>query len=305
MEHSSNLAESFIKDSARDGAASRASGQQAQAETAAFKRWFGDSKVVDAEGKPLVVYHGTDSVFTKFSRTGDIGYHFGTEIAARDRAARVGGTEVLVEPVTLSQVEKDSLAGLNGEIGGTPAADLYALLLRKLDSPRQDLRAQVEAMPADEIKQVKAEYLEQPDSIRFAMRVDRAKAGEGFRVEVNGETVSMHRTVREANARAARLREQTAKPMALYLRIENPIRLPDLGVWPAQEIAKEAGFSKQEMEQVVEADTAEQQYAAVRAILEAKGFDGIVYRNEVEHAGEDSYIAFRPEQIKSATGNVG
>lgn len=28
-------------------------------ETANFKRWFGDSKVVDAEGKPLVVYHGT------------------------------------------------------------------------------------------------------------------------------------------------------------------------------------------------------------------------------------------------------
>lgn len=28
-------------------------------ETEAFKRWFGDSKVVDADGKPLVVYHGT------------------------------------------------------------------------------------------------------------------------------------------------------------------------------------------------------------------------------------------------------
>lgn len=27
--------------------------------TSAFKRWFGDSKVVDANGKPLVVYHGT------------------------------------------------------------------------------------------------------------------------------------------------------------------------------------------------------------------------------------------------------
>jgi hypothetical protein len=26
-----------------------------------FQRWFGDSKVVDAEGKPLVVYHGTAS----------------------------------------------------------------------------------------------------------------------------------------------------------------------------------------------------------------------------------------------------
>ena len=30
-----------------------------QTETPAFKRWFGDSKVVDADGKPLVVYHGT------------------------------------------------------------------------------------------------------------------------------------------------------------------------------------------------------------------------------------------------------
>jgi len=28
-------------------------------DTPAFKRWFGDSKVVDADGKPLVVYHGT------------------------------------------------------------------------------------------------------------------------------------------------------------------------------------------------------------------------------------------------------
>lgn len=29
--------------------------------SAAFQRWFGDSKVVDAAGKPLVVYHGTSS----------------------------------------------------------------------------------------------------------------------------------------------------------------------------------------------------------------------------------------------------
>lgn len=29
-----------------------------QTETPEFKRWFGDSKVVDADGKPLVVYHG-------------------------------------------------------------------------------------------------------------------------------------------------------------------------------------------------------------------------------------------------------
>ena len=31
-----------------------------QTEILQFKRWFGDSKVVDKDGKPLVVYHGTD-----------------------------------------------------------------------------------------------------------------------------------------------------------------------------------------------------------------------------------------------------
>ena len=30
-----------------------------QVSTSAFQRWFGDSKVVDAEGQPLVMYHGT------------------------------------------------------------------------------------------------------------------------------------------------------------------------------------------------------------------------------------------------------
>ena len=35
-------------------------------ETAAFKRWFGGSKVVNEDGKPLVVYHGTRNSFDTF-----------------------------------------------------------------------------------------------------------------------------------------------------------------------------------------------------------------------------------------------
>ena len=30
-----------------------------QTESSAFKSWFGESKIVDEHGKPLVVYHGT------------------------------------------------------------------------------------------------------------------------------------------------------------------------------------------------------------------------------------------------------
>lgn len=40
----------------------------AQTDTPAFRRWFGDSKVVDADGKPLVVYHGSSSARTKFAK---------------------------------------------------------------------------------------------------------------------------------------------------------------------------------------------------------------------------------------------
>jgi hypothetical protein len=36
--------------------------------TPAFKNWFGDSKVVDDKGQPLVVYHGTDAEFDVFDR---------------------------------------------------------------------------------------------------------------------------------------------------------------------------------------------------------------------------------------------
>ncbi|MEO8021058.1 PLxRFG domain-containing protein [Polaromonas sp.] len=43
-----------------------ASSRPAQTGTPAFKKWFSDSKVVDADGKPLVVYHGTNKNFTEF-----------------------------------------------------------------------------------------------------------------------------------------------------------------------------------------------------------------------------------------------
>lgn len=42
--------------------------QSLQTETDAFKRWFGDSKVVDENGRPLVVYHGTKGDFSEFKR---------------------------------------------------------------------------------------------------------------------------------------------------------------------------------------------------------------------------------------------
>lgn len=60
--------------------------QASKTSSAAFKKWFGDSKVVDESGNPLVVYHGTGASFesfdTKRGEFGDLGSHFGTSKAA-------------------------------------------------------------------------------------------------------------------------------------------------------------------------------------------------------------------------------
>jgi len=48
------------------GSAYSAASSGDQTNTPEFKAWFGDSKVVDADGKPLVVYHGTGNSFDTF-----------------------------------------------------------------------------------------------------------------------------------------------------------------------------------------------------------------------------------------------
>ncbi len=79
----------------------------------AFKKWFGDSKVVDADGKPLVVYHGTEADFSEFSLNKSGTNHFQGENAlfftsdtasasnyARNASGRNGSPSVI--PVYLS-----------------------------------------------------------------------------------------------------------------------------------------------------------------------------------------------------------
>jgi|GEM_PF-3740633 len=53
-----------------------------------FKEWFGDSKVVDEDGEPLVVYHATDAIFESFDfeRLGEFTDYNTSEQSARNMA---------------------------------------------------------------------------------------------------------------------------------------------------------------------------------------------------------------------------
>jgi hypothetical protein len=64
--------EAFFEKQVLRVVAERMDGEQleqggAAVNTPEFQNWFGDSKVVDANGKPLVVYHGTARDFTEFT----------------------------------------------------------------------------------------------------------------------------------------------------------------------------------------------------------------------------------------------
>ncbi len=82
-----------------------APGKINQTDTEAFKRWFGDSKVVDANGDPLVVYHGTgatDISEFKVSTSGTYGggIYLTPEIrGANDYAIYRGAPSSTVYPV--------------------------------------------------------------------------------------------------------------------------------------------------------------------------------------------------------------
>lgn len=87
-----------------------------------------------------------------------------------------------------------------------------------------------------------------------------------------------------------------------YLKIVNPLRMPDLGTWHYQSVMREArrcGVAITE-DEYTEVFNARDNNAALRCLLMSKGIDGIVYRNEAEGKG-DSFIAFSTEQIVLAS----
>ena len=83
--------------------------------------------------------------------------------------------------------------------------------------------------------------------------------------------------------------------LPVYLSIQRPARMNDANWGDVRQIRlKNPGW-----------DLEAKNLKELRAELEDLGYDGIVYENRVEDVGSTSWIAFRPEQIKSATGNRG
>jgi hypothetical protein len=107
---------------------------RAQTKTPEFRKWFGDSKIVDENGEPLVVYHGTSRKFKKFKTANGAFFtpdeSWATYHAGRSWEDRDGKGEQDVMPVYL-KIENPLI--LDGKEKDIDAAyiDNYASFRRK------------------------------------------------------------------------------------------------------------------------------------------------------------------------------
>lgn len=61
-------------------------------ENPAFRQWFGDSKIVNERGEPLVCYHGTASDFSQFKVSAHGEYGRGVYLSFRPESAHLWAT---------------------------------------------------------------------------------------------------------------------------------------------------------------------------------------------------------------------
>lgn len=116
-----------------------------------------------------------------------------------------------------------------------------------------------------------------------------------------------------AQAEYATKRSQAPAIMPVYLKIESPLKLKDVGSFHADgiimQLAAKGWLPRAEAKRIYDACDKDWRLRkewdpAIRQMIIDRGFDGVVYNNT--HEGEGfSYIVLHPSQIKSAIGNSG
>ena len=262
-------------------------------DSAAFAAWFQDSKVVDAEGRPLVVYHGGYGVDKLTAFDPDFGgqttgnnehgaFHFTDNLEVAEDYGRQSFIrrfqdypEGLIEEGLATQKEVD---------GHEESGDVYDWVG---DLAEENIHTQATFVSVQ--NPIEIDNGGEPVDVEFIERLSRfAKTGvdeEGDLFDEYYDQMSGGFDPSDVDANRSDIEDRARE---------------DHDLEPGEEI-EEYQFDQ-----------------AARDVLEEYGFeevstpiDGVVIRNMVDDIGEmskqvaDQYIAFSPTQIKSATGNRG
>jgi hypothetical protein len=242
----------------------------------AFRRWFGDSKVVDENGEPMIVYHGTQGDFSVFdaSRLGETtsarsaknGFFFASNPAVANTYAFLDRENIRRAKEIKLLIKEDIEAGL---------------ILRRKDKEK--------ALDAIEDKEGFRKNLRARQE-EIAMRVSELKKEQqdADKKDLDEWTSLAEESDREQKFLATRIDGSVVYPV--YLSIQNPLYHEFSG----------GTYRDETYSSLVE-----------RAIK--NGNDGVVLRNTTDSATghahlsptTDIFVVFRPAQIKSAVGNNG
>lgn len=191
--------------------------KMAKTDTPEFKRWFGDSKVVDADGKPLVVYHGTGNDFSTFmpSDGGEYGagiYMTPDAKGASDYARYRGRTAPNVMPLYVSiqnpagPAEANNIASWRGEEAVRPE-----LIRRGYDGIIDKFSGQIIAFRPEQVKSAISNTTFDPNNPSILAEPESGNYGEST---VNGKKTVLFGQAPTAADRAESLIQKKAATRA-------------------------------------------------------------------------------------------
>lgn len=241
-----------------------------------LRQWFGSSQVVDAQGEPLVVYHGTAADFSEFSATkhrsilndqyqGD-GFHFTADPDVAGRYAEASRNQFLNKEKALLLVAQ-KLPPLAAKIFKAVVDEGYAAAW---------------AIPIEEVRTIIDESaqagIDLNDLLDIAEYVEGSNYNKGREPQFDASMIfgGNHHYLPDWVRKSAvlfGLDDALPSPaiMPVYLKVERLLRTDD------REQARSA---------------------------QANGYDGVFYTGDHTVGGQPEYIVFNPEQIKSAIGNL-
>lgn len=141
--------------------------ERARTDTPAFKAWFGDSKVVDADGKPLVVYHGTAANFEAF-KPGSYFTASQKQAAQYARNQAEGGGSARLIPAYLSLRNPKIVSDDYIEWAGMEADERAKLQAQGFDGMMNDAKTEIVAFRPEQIKSVDNSGAFNPSDARMA-----------------------------------------------------------------------------------------------------------------------------------------